>query len=284
MLAPAALPAREAGFKLDYAPHPGMFENSAGKDIANQIAFAADMGFRAWEDNDMRGRDVAEQERHAAALRRNGMRMGIFVGAAVGWNEPTLARGDAASRQQFLADIESSVEVARRVGATWMTIVPGHVDPRIRPYYQMAHVVESLKQASAILEPHALVMVLEALNFQMHPGMLLTEIPQAYLICKAVGSPSCKILFDIYHQEISEGNIIPNIDDAWDEIGYFQVGDVPGRNEPTTGEINFRRIFEHLYGKGYDGIIGMEHGKSIDGVEGEKVLLRAYRESDDFGA
>jgi hydroxypyruvate isomerase len=102
------------------------------------------------------------------------------------------------------------------------------------------------------------------------------------MICRAVDSPSCKTLFDIYHQQIQEGNIIPNIDAAWDEIAYFQVGDVPGRNEPTTGEINYRRIFEHIHRKGFDGIIGMEHGKSIDGEAGERALIEAYRTSDDF--
>jgi hydroxypyruvate isomerase len=80
------------------------------------------------------------------------------------------------------------------------------------------------------------------------------------MICKAVGSPSCKILFDMYHQQITEGNIIPNIDRAWAEIGYFQTGDNPGRKEPTTGEMNYRNIFRHIHGKGYTGIIGMEHG------------------------
>jgi hydroxypyruvate isomerase len=125
-------------------------------------------------------------------------------------------------------------------------------------------------------------MVLEPLNFRDHPGMFLTEIPQAYMICRAVDSPSCKILFDIYHQQIQEGNIIPNIDAAWDEIAYFQVGDVPGRNEPTTGEINYRRIFEYIHRKGFDGVIGMEHGKSVDSEAGERALIEAYRASDDF--
>ena len=89
--------------------------------------------------------------------------------------------------------------------------------------YQTAHVVESLKQACSLLEPHGLVMVLEPLNFRDHPGLFLSESPQAYEICKTVDSPSCKILFDIYHQQIQEGNLIPNINKCWDEIGYFQI-------------------------------------------------------------
>jgi len=279
---PAVATPKPAKFKLNYAPHAGLFENSAGRSVVEQIAFAADAGFTAWEDNDMRGREVSEQQRIAAALQRHRMQMGVFVGADISWDKAGITTGNQASRSKFLSDVRYSIEVAKRVNATWITIVPDHVDPRIRPHFQMANVVETLKQASDIVEPHGLIMVLEPLNFHDHPGMFLTEIPQAYMICKAVDSPSCKILFDIYHQQITEGNIMPNIDAAWDEVAYFQVGDVPGRNEPTTGEINYRRIFEHIHRKGFMGVIGMEHGKSGEGVEGEQALIEAYRRSDDF--
>jgi sugar phosphate isomerase/epimerase len=86
------------------------------------------------------------------------------------------------------------------------------------------------------------------------------------LVCKAVASPACKILFDMYHQQIREGNLIPNIDLAWDEIAYFQIGDNPGRKEPGTGEVNYRNVFRHVHGKGYKGILGMEHGNSLPGA------------------
>lgn len=100
---------------------------------------------------------------------------------------------------------------------------PGHVDLKLHKGYQTANVVASLKQAAALLEPHNITMVLEPLNFRNHPGLFLTESPQAYEICKAVDSPSCKILFDIYHQQIQEGNLIPNMAACWDEIAYIQV-------------------------------------------------------------
>ena len=126
-------------------------------------------------------------------------------------------------------------------------------------------------------------MVLEPLNpWRDHPGLFLTKMPQAYMICQAVGSPSCKILCDIYHQQITEGNLIPNIDRSWDEIAYFQMGDNPGRKEPTTGEINYRNIFEHIHGKGYTGVMGMEHGNSKPGKEGEQAVIDAYVACDSF--
>jgi hydroxypyruvate isomerase len=149
--------------------------------------------------------------------------------------------------------------------------------------YQTANTIDNLKRGAEIFEPHSLVMVLEPLNpFRDHPGLFLTKVPQAYMICRSVGSPACKILFDIYHQQITEGNLVPNIDSAWEEIGYFQIGDNPGRKEPTTGEINYRNIFKHIHRKGYDGILGMEHGNSQPGKAGETALLEAYRSCDQF--
>ena len=84
-----------------------------------------------------------------------------------------------------------------------------------------------------------------------------------------------KILFDIYHQQIQEGNLIPNIEKCWDEIGYFQIGDNPGRNEPTTGEINYKNIFKYIHSRGFDGIMGMEHGNSRPDKVGEIAVINA---------
>lgn len=270
-------------FQLDYAPHFGMFRHHAGEDLIAQLRFMHEAGFRALEDNEMRRRPVAEQERIGRELERLGMRMGVFVAHTLDWQNPTIASDDAAHRERFLRDIHDSVEVARRVGATWMTTVPGVVDPRLDIEYQTANVTETLKRAAEILEPHGLVMTIETLNTRRdHPGQFLTRIAQAYMICKAVNSPALKLLYDFYHVQVEEGNLIPNLDRAWDEAVYVQVGDHPGRREPTTGEINYRNIFAHLHRKGYRGIIGMEHGSSRLGVDGERALIEAYRYVDSF--
>lgn len=271
-----------SGFNLKYAPHDNMFKAHAGDSVVDQLEFAADQGFTAFEDNEMKGRTVELQKQMASTMQGRGMDMGVFVAHKIYWKEPNLASGKQDWRDEFLNDIKTSVEVAKRVNAKWMTVVPGHVDLRLNKAYQTANVIESLKQASAILEPHGLVMVLEPLNFRDHPGLFLTESPQAYEICKAVDSPSCKILFDIYHQQIQEGNLIPNIEACWDEIAYFQIGDNPGRKEPTTGEINYKNVFKYIHNRGFTGILGMEHGNSIPGKEGEQRVIDAYKEVDNF--
>ncbi|WP_242130674.1 hydroxypyruvate isomerase family protein [Aestuariivivens marinum] len=269
-------------FKLKYAPHLGMFKTHAGDDPIDQLHFIADQGFTAFEDNGIKNRPIDIQKKMAKTMASRKITMGVFVAHKIYWKEPNLASGNQIKRQEFLNQIKSSIEVAKRVNAKWMTVVPGHVDLSQNKDYQTTHVIESLKQASAILEPHNLTMVLEPLNYRNHPGLFLTGSLQAYQICKAVDSPACKILFDIYHQQIQEGNLIPNIDTCWDEIAYFQIGDNPGRNEPTTGEINYKNVFKFIHNKGYNGILGMEHGNSINGKEGEIKVIEAYKASDNF--
>ncbi|MCG8448949.1 MAG: TIM barrel protein [Pirellulales bacterium] len=269
-------------FKLKYAPHFGMFQHSAGKDPIDQLKFAADQGFTAWEDNGMKRKPVELQEKIARTMQNLGIEMGVFV-AHGNFGRVTFAGNNKGEREKVLHDIRGSVEVAKRVNAKWMTVVPDRFDERQEWGYQTANCIELLKRCAEICEPHGLVMVLEPLNWwSNHPGLFLHKIPQAFQICQAVGSPSCKILFDIYHQQIQEGNIIPNINKAWSEIGYFQMGDNQGRKEPGTGEINYRNVFRHIHHKGFTGIMGMEHGNSKPGKEGEQAVINAYVAADDF--
>ena len=270
-------------FNLLYAPHFGMFNQNSGSDLVDQIQFMYDMGFRSFEDNGMKERSLSDQKRIAKIMNKLDMKMGVFVAHKIHWDFPNLTSGDKKYQDQFVKDIKDSIEVAKRVNAKWMTVVPGYVDLGKEMAYQTTNVIEALRRACEVLEPHDLVMVLEPLNWwKNHAGQFLREIPQAYEICRSVNSPSCKILFDIYHQQISEGNLIPNIDNTWKEIAYFQIGDNPGRKEPTTGEINYKNIFKHIYEKGYKGILGMEHGNSKTGKAGELAVIDAYRKVDSF--
>ena len=278
---------KKGGFNLDYAPHFGTFRHLAGKDPIDQLKFAADQGFTAWEDNGMKRRPVDLQKKIARTMEQRDMRMGVFVAhGSIG--ELTFAVKDKDRQEKVLKDIRESVEVAKRVNAKWMTVVPGNLDERnnkarLEMGYQRANVIEMLRRCAEIFEPHGMVMVLEPLNWHAnHGGVFLQYSDQAYAICKAVNSPACKILFDIYHQQITEGNLIPNIDKCWDEIGYFQCGDNPGRNEPGTGEINYHNVFRHIHRKGYQGILGMEHGAAGSGKAGERAVIDAYRKADDF--
>lgn len=269
-------------FRLHYAPHFGMFKNLAGNDPIDQLKFAADQGFTAWEDNGMKGKPVELQKNIAKTMDQLGMTMGVFV-AHANFRENAFVTKDKDKRERVVQDVRDSIDVAKRVNAKWMTVVPDAYVNNIEWGYQTANCIDLLRECAEVCEPHGLVMVLEPLNWWAnHPGLFLHKIPQAYEICRGVDSPSCKILFDIYHQQIQEGNLIPNIDMAWSEIGYFQCGDNPGRKEPGTGEINYRNVFKHLHAKGFEGVMGMEHGNSRGGKEGDQAVIDAYRTADDF--
>ena len=269
-----------ATFKLNYAPHDGMFKNHGGENFVDQIKFMADQGFRGIEDNGLLKRSVADQEKIGKTLADLGMTMGVFVvDGGDNW-KTSLTTGKQEFKDTFIKTCKESVEAAKRVNAKWATVVPGFYERKIPIGIQTANVVDALRRGAEIFEPHGLIMVLEPLSDT--PELFLRYSDQTFEICKAVKSPSCKILFDIYHMQRNEGNLINNINACWDEIAYVQIGDNPGRKEPTTGEINYKNIFKLLYDKGYKGVMGMEHGNAKEGKEGELALIKAYRESDSF--
>jgi hydroxypyruvate isomerase len=265
-------------FTLNYAPHFGMFENHAGKDLLDQLSFMADMGFKSMEDNGMMKRAPEMQEKIGKRLEKLGMTMGVFVVDKGGNSANSLAAGKDEFTEIFLTGCRNAVDVAKRVNAKWMTVVPGNFERNLPIGIQTANVITALRKGAEILEPHGLVMVLEPLSDT--PDLFLRHPDQTYMICKAVNSPSCKILYDMYHMQRNDGQIIPNMDLAWDEIAYIQIGDNPGRKEPTTGEMNYKKIFQHIHEKGYRGVLGMEHGNSLSGKEGEQAVIDAYRSCD----
>jgi hydroxypyruvate isomerase len=282
---PAPKTSAPAPFKLRYAFDAGQFSNHAPGGVVDELKFAHDQGFTAMEDNRMKGRPVAEQEAIAKEMQRLGMTMGIFVNnGTTGFKAGgSLTTGKADERDAFLAEVRASIDVAKRVNAKWVTSLVGMADLKLPRGYQTANVIDCLRRASDLLEPHGIVMVFEPLNvYENHPGFFIHNNDEMYALMKAVRSPSCKLLYDLYHSQISEGHLIYNFDKCFDEVGYIQTGDTPGRKEPGTGETNYRNVFKFIHDRGYTGLIGMEHGKSLPGKEGELALIRAYREADSF--
>jgi hydroxypyruvate isomerase len=269
-------------FKLKYAPGFGMFREHAGSDLIDNIKFCHDSGFRAMFDNGLMGRPVEDQVKIANEISWLGMILGPFVLYA-DFSVTSFVLNKQETREMLVNKMKEGVECFKRTGVKWALVVPGRYDEKLHRDFQTANVVDNLRYCCDVVEPAGLTIVLEPLNTLInHPGLFLTGIPQAYSICRAVNRPSCKIVNDIYHQQITEGNLIPNIEAAWSEIASFHCGDNPGRNEPFTGEINFKNVFKYIYSRKYEGVICMEHGKSVKGKEGEIKLLEAYREADSF--
>jgi hydroxypyruvate isomerase len=268
-------------FNLAYGIHDGMFKAVAGDDFIEQIKYANSIGFSAIEDNGMMDRTPAMQQKIGDTLSALGMQMGVFVISFDHWPlQVSMTNGSKEWRKKFVDYCTEAVEVAKRCNAKYMTVVPGNYDHSKSLDMQLANVLECLRPGVEILEKNNLTMVLEPLSDT--PELFLRHSDQTYAICKAMNSSACKILFDMYHMQRNEGNIIANITKCWDEIGYFQIGDNPGRNEPGTGEMNYHNIFKYLHSKGYKGVLGMEHGIAGKGKEGVEALVKAYREADNF--
>lgn len=280
----AQTPSSPHRFTLKYAPHIGMFEQSAGPDPLDQIRFMADAGFGAFEDNGMMKRPVALQQQMGDLLAKRGLTMGVFViDGGDNW-KVSLTTGKAEFMDVFVQTCRDAVDVARRTNAKWMTVVPGYYERTLPIGIQTGHVIDALRRGADVLAPHDLVMVLEPLSD--NPDLFLRTPDEAYALCRAVNSPACRILCDMYHVQRNQGRIIEHIDWAWDEIGYFQIGDVPGRKEPGTGEMNYRNIFRHIAEKSAasrrEFVLGMEHGASMAGKAGERQLIDAYVAADTY--
>lgn len=268
-------PAAGGRFQLKYAPHFGMFKHLAGDDLIGQLKFAAAQGFTAWEDDGLQARPVAVRDHVARTIHSLGMEMGAFC-AMPTLPEVSFLGQDEPAWECILQELRGSVEVAKRANAKWMTAAFGPDAVGLQPG-QAANCIELLKRCSAILEPHGLVLVLEPPKWSAgHAGPLRPKLPATHLICRAVGSQSCKMLLDVYHQHVAGGNLIPSIDAAWPEIAYVRCGDNPGRKEPGTGQIDYRQVFAYLRTSGYTGIVGMHHGNSKPGPEGERAVIDAY--------
>ena len=246
------------------------------------------MGFRAMFDGGpkggLMGMPAEDQVKIANEMHRLGMELGPF-GLYLEFNTPTFVLNKPEIREMLVNKMKEGVEVARRTGAKWALIVPGRYDEKLHMDFQTANFIDNLRYCCDVVESAGLTIVLEPLNTHVdHPGLFLTGMPQSYAICRAVNRTVCKINEDIYHQQITEGNLIPNMEAAWSEIGSIHCGDTPGRKEPTTGEINYKNVFKYIYSKNYQGVICMEHGMSKSGKEGEARVIQAYRECDNFEA
>ena len=146
-----------------------------------------------------------------------------------------------------------------RLGARCMTVLAGNDQPGLARAQMHDNLIAGLKLGAAVAEKAGVVLILEPLNTRVdHAGYCLSSSDDAVRICRAVGSTHVKINWDLYHQQISEGDLCGHLRAGFDQVGYVQVADHPGRNEPGTGEVHYNRVLRELYELGYRGLVGLE--------------------------
>ena len=167
--------------------------------------------------------------------------------------------------------VEESIEAAKYLGVPALIITTGQERADLSHEEQHQYVVNALRKAAPLFEKAGILAVLEPLNILCdHKGYFLSSGYEAFGIIREVDSPNVKLLYDIYHQQITEGNLIPNIRSNIDLIGHFHVADNPGRHEPGTGEINYKNVFAAIDALGYEGAVGLEYSPTIDATQALK--------------
>ena len=169
-------------------------------------------------------------------------------------------------RAGFLKELDLSIQAAQKVGAKQLVVLTGNELGGMSRSEQMSNAVAALREAAPRLEKNGMTVIVEILNTYVdHAGYFLYYVRDGAELVDRVGSPNVKLLFDIYHTQIMEGNLINNIRSHIARIGHFHIGDVPGRHEPGTGEIHYRNVFRAIYdlGDDYKGSVALEYGPTV---------------------
>ena len=181
---------------------------------------------------------------------------------------------DPSNRGKLPETLKQSVEVAHKLDCKRMLVTTGNEIEGVRRGAQHQSIVDGLKVASKIVEDAGITLCLEPLNVLVnHKGYYLYSSAEGFRIVEEVGSPSVGLLYDIYHQQITEGNLIATITANIEKITHFHVADVPGRHEPGSGEINYKNVFKSISESGYDGFVGLEFWPVCPDDDALKMLL-----------
>ncbi len=258
ILAGLARGAQQApGFKLSVRVE-ALFRNMS---LAQMMEKVAEAGYHGFEFGNWRAQDPADITKLKTKL---GLECACLVGnRAVNPKGMTLV--DPADRDAFLVEIQASAEAAKRFETTRLVTLTGNELPGVPREAQHKSIVEGLKRAHDVVAPHDVTLIVEPLNTLVnHQGYYLNHTPEAFEVMREVSSPNVKILFDIYHVQIMDGNLITTLRKNIASIGHFHVGDVPGRHEPGTGEINYGNVFRAIRETGFRDFVAMEYMPSKD--------------------
>lgn len=270
---------QNTAFKALFAPHPGLLP-TAPVGYMDQLRFAYDLGFRAWEDNDLLLQDRGLWEEIGNFCVSHDFTMGVSV--ITGGHGYDLAHATQEQYAHLASDMLLGIELCKATGQNWMTFVPGirNESPRDVQIMQAADLV---KRCCDLVEEHGIILCLEPISHALAgKEPLIKSFADGYLLCESVNRPCCKLLADFYHEgEIGNGmHMIDHAAAVWDQVAYVQIGDSPGRQEPGTGLLDYSAALKWMRQSGYSGVIGMEHDVQGQGEAGLDALLAAYRKID----
>jgi hydroxypyruvate isomerase len=279
---------RSMVWQLRYASHLGyrsaqepLFGASVGTlDPLAHIDYAASLGFAGVQYALARGRPAAEQEAVGTALARHGLEAGCVIYTNFDKiRQPLWADAGPAGRAVLAVELAQAFETARRVGSRHVAVLSG-CDPRRAAEMQRAAFVENLRWAAERAEKAGVVLLLESVDRARLPDMLLHHVADACEIVDAVDSPAVRLIFDTAHVQAMDGEVVRQLETAWDRIAIVQLADTPGRIEPGSGEIDFAAVLGMLRRRRFRGLVELEFGWSVPGRDAEQAFLSRLRRLD----
>lgn len=268
-------------FRLDFAPHIGfptpdtpLFGALVGDSSPEaQIAFAAAQGFRRVQDPFVAQRSEEAQRRIAEAAAAAGLALGCFVYAPMERaSRPQWCAVDVASRAALDADVANAIAIGRRIGSRHIAVLTG-ADPERTAVEQRQAMATNLARLGDRVADAGMMLCVEAVNAQRLPHMLLHHFAAAIEVVRGAGHPAVRLIFDTAHLQAMDGDILGNMDAAWDLIEVIQLADHPGRVEPGAGELNFVRIITEIERRGFTGPVELEHDWSSRGATPQQTYL-----------
>lgn len=230
-----------------------------GVDETEAIARVAEAGINAfefwcWWEKDL-DRIVSARDQHSMTIAACCTRFVSLV-------DPKL-------RDNYLQGLQESIVAAQQLGCRTLISQVGDFRPGVSREDQHRSLVEGLTEAAPLLQAAGITLVIEPLNELVdHVGYYLVRSDEAFEIVDAVASDNVKVVFDIYHQQISEGHVIDRLTKRIDAIGHFHAAGNPGRHELTRGELNYPEIFAAIAATNYNGYVGLEYWPQSDPVAG----------------
>lgn len=268
-------------YKLDFAPHLGfptpatpLFADLAGDGgIAAQIAFAAENGFRCIQDPFTAQRSEEEQQQVGALAAAAGLGLGCFVYTTIARaSEPSWSTTDAARQARLDADMDAAVAMGKRIGSRHIAVLAG-TDPTLDKAEQRAAFAANLRRQADRVAAAGMSIVIEPVNGKRLPQMLLHHLADGLEVIRMADHPGVRLIFDFAHVQAMDGDILANMDAAWEQIEIFQIADNPNRVEPGAGELNFVRILDEIVARGFTGPVELEHGWSRPGAEVQRATI-----------
>jgi hydroxypyruvate isomerase len=206
--------------------------------------------YHTWSEDDLR--------RHNEKRRALGITFDATAGAVVAPGRWRHDASDPRQREDFLADVQAELSVMEKMECSELIVLGGDLMPGLSPRAQRDSCVEALKRAAELAEGKGFTILLENVDLEENPDYVARSVPETFEIVADVDHPQVKVCYDLFHAQISGGNLIANLERYIEHVGKIHIGDVPGHHEPGTGEINFSNIYKKLAELDYDGYVAME--------------------------